>query len=234
MSDLNDQLRDEMHAAFYEYTGTDGSKLPHYDGEQWTDFAAGFDAARRAPAAAPAPVAASELPPLPTFMRVHIERAITEAEQTRGFGVHDGMARLNVGYLKRIYGLADAAAQLHAAAAAPIVQAEPVAVTKAGRYGMRIEWLSEEAMESTPDGTRLYLTAPTASTADAKDAAQIDLSEEEMKILRAAKRNMVDTLISRGMNYGKCGAISNRLEKFIAAIATSADEDGSKSSGVKS
>ena len=63
--------------------------------------------------AAPSPQVAdiAELPPLPTFMRSHIERAIREADKPSGMSVHDGMARLNASYLKRIYELAIAASR---------------------------------------------------------------------------------------------------------------------------
>lgn len=54
MSDLKEQL----HAAFYEYADIPAGGVPDYDGTMWGDFSAGYEAARRAPAAAPAPVAA--------------------------------------------------------------------------------------------------------------------------------------------------------------------------------
>jgi len=76
-----------------------------------------FDAMR---AASPQVADIAELPPLPTFMRSHIERAIREVDKPSGMSVHDGMARLNVGYLKRTYELAIAASRRAAQPVDPV------------------------------------------------------------------------------------------------------------------
>lgn len=46
---------------------------------------------------------------------------------------------------------------------APSVQAEPVAQVVAGKYAARLEWLSDEAMQSVAPGTKLYTGAAPAT-----------------------------------------------------------------------
>lgn len=254
MSDLNEQLRECAHCGGtnlqIDVQGQPGDYVmcgdPEREGcgvmvsrvdcecdprEAWN---------RRAPAAAPAPVAASELPPLPTFMRAHIERAINEAEQTRGFGVHDGMARLNVGYLKRIYGLADAAAQLHAAAAAPIVQPDD-RLDDVLRDMLTIqEACGLHTDEYAPGSVIEYIkeleaaAAPTANTADAKDAARVkalhvavsalyfDDSSDFKWSLGAVIRHLDMELASEFFASPK--AAYDKSSAALAAIDSSADE----------
>ncbi|WP_292041545.1 hypothetical protein [Massilia sp. UBA6681] len=78
--------------------------MARHNGASDAELAAAWNRRASSPAAVPE----GALPPLPKFMRSHIERAINEAENPKGMSLHDGMARLNVGYLRRLLILADA------------------------------------------------------------------------------------------------------------------------------
>ncbi|WEF34909.1 hypothetical protein [Pseudoduganella chitinolytica] len=114
--------------------------------------------------------------------------------------------------------------ELRAALAASSVQAEPVATVI--KRGADRQWMSER-MGDLPDGTySLYLVAPTASTADANDAARLDYMIFHSAYIghsRDAESCRV-WRIEDGEEFAATGWHGDAREAIDAAIATSADE----------
>lgn len=203
MSDLNEQLRGEFEA----WARSNGYNL-------WTDDAGryrypaargaweGFEAARRAPAAAPAPVAASD--DLAVVARLYTQNGYRRAATSPG----PGQALV----LKSDADRAIARAALAAVPAAAHTGQPVGEIVLNGVIGVKFHESCDYGT-ALPVGTKLY-AAPTTATADAKDAA--------LRIIDAHLAQYNESALGH-----EEAAAFNELESVradIAAIATSADE----------